>query len=124
MTYPRFRTDWVYVFCLLHGVYWKGQKPKNKGLAESLSVKYGRVVNMSRIGKVPIKIPEKVTVTFKGDEIEVKGPKGLIVLGNSDLIEYEQEGDTIYVKRKKMILGRQGSSMVLGVPCLQTQLRE
>ncbi|GAB6888574.1 50S ribosomal protein L6 [Desulfothermus okinawensis JCM 13304] len=55
---------------------------------------------MSRIGKVPIKIPEKVTVTFKGDEIEVKGPKGLIVLGNSDLIEYEQEGDTIYVKRK------------------------
>ncbi len=63
-------------------------------------VKYGKVGNMSRIGKTPIKIPEKVSVTFKEHEIEVKGPKGLIVLDRSDLIEYVQEGDTIFVKRK------------------------
>ncbi len=55
---------------------------------------------MSRIGKVPIRMPEKVTVNFKETEIEVKGPKGLIVLDRSDLIEYEVDGDLIYVKRK------------------------
>ncbi len=55
---------------------------------------------MSRIGKLPIKIPEKVTVDFKSDAIEVKGPKGMIVLSQHPLISYEVEGDVIYVKRK------------------------
>jgi large subunit ribosomal protein L6 len=54
---------------------------------------------MSRIGKLPIKIPEKVTVNFKEKEIEVKGPKGLIVLKQHELIKYEVDGDMIYVKR-------------------------
>lgn len=31
---------------------------------------------MSRIGKLPVEIPEKVTVEVKGQEITVKGPKG------------------------------------------------
>lgn len=31
---------------------------------------------MSRIGKAPIAIPAGVTVTVKGDEVTVKGPKG------------------------------------------------
>ncbi len=31
---------------------------------------------MSRIGKAPIEIPAGVTVTVKGDEVTVKGPKG------------------------------------------------
>jgi large subunit ribosomal protein L6 len=31
---------------------------------------------MSRIGKLPIKIPAGVTVTFKDDVVSVKGPKG------------------------------------------------
>jgi large subunit ribosomal protein L6 len=31
---------------------------------------------MSRIGKKPVQIPEKVEVSVKGDNISVKGPKG------------------------------------------------
>ncbi len=31
---------------------------------------------MSRIGKQPVQIPEKVTVTVHGQEVTVKGPKG------------------------------------------------
>jgi large subunit ribosomal protein L6 len=31
---------------------------------------------MSRIGKRPIPIPPKVTVTIVGQEVAVKGPKG------------------------------------------------
>lgn len=31
---------------------------------------------MSRIGKQPIKVPEKVQVSIKGNEVSVKGPKG------------------------------------------------
>ncbi len=54
---------------------------------------------MSRIGKLPIKIPEKVSVEFKEEEIEVKGPKGVIVLSQHPLVRYEVEGDVIYVKR-------------------------
>ena len=33
---------------------------------------------MSRIGKKPIQIPEKVEVTLKGDALTVKGPKGTL----------------------------------------------
>ncbi len=33
---------------------------------------------MSRIGKKPIQIPEKVEVNIKGDSISVKGPKGIL----------------------------------------------
>ncbi len=54
---------------------------------------------MSRIGKLPVKIPEKVTVNFKDNEIEVKGPKGQLVLANHKLITYEVKGDLIHVKR-------------------------
>ncbi len=54
---------------------------------------------MSRIGKLPIKIPQKVTIDFRENEIEVKGPKGMIVLSQHPLIKYEIEGDLIYVKR-------------------------
>jgi len=31
---------------------------------------------MSRIGKLPIKVPPNVTVTIKGNDIHVKGPRG------------------------------------------------
>lgn len=34
---------------------------------------------MSRIGKLPIIIPEGITVTLTGNTVEVKGPKGSIV---------------------------------------------
>jgi len=31
---------------------------------------------MSRVGKMPVKIPEKVKVSVAGHEVKVEGPKG------------------------------------------------
>jgi large subunit ribosomal protein L6 len=53
---------------------------------------------MSRIGKKPVAIPGGVTANIEGDTLSVKGPKGTLTLGLSDLIEYKIEGDEISVK--------------------------
>lgn len=55
---------------------------------------------MSRIGKKPIPVPGKVTVTLDGQSVTVKGPKGELarVLPTGVLIQ--QEGDTIVVERQ------------------------
>lgn len=57
---------------------------------------------MSRIGKSPISIPEKVTVTVSTDNVvTVKGPKGeLNEPVNRDLsVEIDEENNEILVKR-------------------------
>jgi len=41
---------------------------------------------MSRIGKLPVKIPDKVTVTFADKNMLVKGPKGQLSMTCSDEI--------------------------------------
>lgn len=38
----------------------------------------GEVLNMSRIGKLPVPIPAGVEVKLNGNEISVKGPKGTL----------------------------------------------
>jgi large subunit ribosomal protein L6 len=53
---------------------------------------------MSRIGKKPVAIPSGVTANIDGDNLSVKGPKGTLTMGLSDLIEYKVEGDEITVK--------------------------
>ncbi len=55
---------------------------------------------MSRIGKLPITIPNKVTVTIDGSHVAVKGPKGELSRVLSNVVTVEQEGDTIIVKRR------------------------
>ena len=52
---------------------------------------------MSRIGKLPIPIPDKVTATIKGQHVTVKGPKGTLEREIPEPIEVKQEGDTIVV---------------------------
>jgi len=54
---------------------------------------------MSRIGKRPITIPSKVTVTINGSHVAVKGPKGELDRVLPSAVTVEQEGDTILVKR-------------------------
>ena len=54
---------------------------------------------MSRIGKRPITIPSKVTVTINGSHVAVKGPKGELSRVLPSAVTVEQEGDTILVKR-------------------------
>ena len=53
---------------------------------------------MSRIGKKPVAIPSGVTANIEGKVLSVKGPKGTLTLGLSDLIDYKVEGDEIIVK--------------------------
>ena len=53
---------------------------------------------MSRIGKKPVAIPGGVTATIDNGTLTVKGPKGTLTLGLSDLIEYKVEDSEISVK--------------------------
>ena len=52
---------------------------------------------MSRIGKKPVAIPSGVTANIADGTLTVKGPKGALSLGLSDLIDYKVEGEEIQV---------------------------
>jgi large subunit ribosomal protein L6 len=54
---------------------------------------------MSRIGKLPIKIPSGVTITVEPDSIAVNGPKGTLSQFTVPGITVTQEGDQIVVTR-------------------------
>ena len=53
---------------------------------------------MSRIGKRSVAIPSGVTANIEGKTLSVKGPKGTLTMGLSDLIEYKLEDGEISVK--------------------------
>src|SRR4028119_1022404 len=55
---------------------------------------------MSRIGKRPITIPNKVTVQIDGQHVAVKGPKGELDRVLPEQVTVEQEGETIRVLRR------------------------
>jgi large subunit ribosomal protein L6 len=54
---------------------------------------------MSRIGKKPITIPKGVTVNIKGDELEVKGAKGVLKTPVPEGITFKVEGETLVAER-------------------------
>ena len=53
---------------------------------------------MSRIGKKAVAIPSGVTATIEDSTLTVKGPKGTLSMGLSDLIDYKIEAEEIQVK--------------------------
>ena len=53
---------------------------------------------MSRIGKNPVPVPDKVTVSFDGLTIKVKGPKGELQRTLPDGVSVSQVDNTIVVK--------------------------
>jgi len=55
---------------------------------------------MSRIGKRPIDIPDKVTVTIEGQKISVKGSKGTLSRELPSGVFVEQQDNTLMVKRR------------------------
>lgn len=55
---------------------------------------------MSRIGKRPISIPDKVTVTIDGQHVAVKGPKGELARTLPKEVEVVQENGTVFVNRR------------------------
>ncbi len=54
---------------------------------------------MSRIGKQPIPIPNKVSVAISGQEVTVKGPKGELKRTLTPVIKVVQEGNNLLVRR-------------------------
>lgn len=55
---------------------------------------------MSRIGKLPVKIPSGVTITVDDSVITVVGPKGTLTELLLDRVAVEIDGDTLTVTRK------------------------
>ncbi len=55
---------------------------------------------MSRIGKRPIPVPDKVTVTIEGQTVTVKGPKGELSRTLPPEVEILREGETVLVNRR------------------------
>jgi large subunit ribosomal protein L6 len=56
---------------------------------------------MSRIGKLPITLPEKVNVTVSGDNmVTVKGPKGELKQLINPLVKIRIEGQQLIVERE------------------------
>ncbi len=55
---------------------------------------------MSRIGKRPIPVPAKVTVTIEGQTVAVKGPKGNLSRTLPPEVEILLEGETVLVNRR------------------------
>lgn len=55
---------------------------------------------MSRIGKRPISIPQKVTITIAEQHVAVKGPKGELSRTLPPEVEVLQEGENLVVNRR------------------------
>lgn len=55
---------------------------------------------MSRIGKKPIAIPSGVTVTINNNELEVKGPKGVLKSPIPEGISFKIEDNTLIAERE------------------------
>jgi large subunit ribosomal protein L6 len=55
---------------------------------------------MSRIGKRPIPLPNKVTVDISGQHVAVKGPKGNLARTLPDKVLVQLEGDILTVTRQ------------------------
>jgi large subunit ribosomal protein L6 len=79
---------------------------------------------MSRIGKVPVVVPDKVEVTIKLPLVTVKGPKGTLSHNLNSLVKAELVGKQVIVKplsEEKESLSQWGtartiiSNMVVGV---------
>lgn len=79
---------------------------------------------MSRIGKLPISIPENVTITYNDSEITVKGKFGTLNLTLPEVIDLSEEGKKLKVGLKdetKKVRALHGlyrtliNNMVLGV---------
>jgi large subunit ribosomal protein L6 len=54
---------------------------------------------MSRIGKIPVKVPGGVKVTFANEVMTVEGPKGKLTQKYHPVIAFEDKGVEIIVSR-------------------------
>jgi large subunit ribosomal protein L6 len=55
---------------------------------------------MSRIGKLPVTLPQGVTASVDGKRVEVKGPKGHLGLAVHERLEIAVDNGAVVVRRK------------------------
>jgi large subunit ribosomal protein L6 len=79
---------------------------------------------MSRIGKIPVKVPQGVKVSFQDNVMTVEGPKGKLSQGFHPVVTFEDKGGEIVVGRlneEKQTMAYHGlyrnllNNMVIGV---------
>ncbi|MDR0642539.1 MAG: 50S ribosomal protein L6 [Treponema sp.] len=79
---------------------------------------------MSRIGKIPVKVPKGVKVSFQDDVMTVEGPKGKLTQKFHPVVTFEDKGEEIVVGRlneEKQTMAYHGlyrnllNNMVIGV---------
>jgi large subunit ribosomal protein L6 len=54
---------------------------------------------MSRVGKIPVKIPDKVKVAVEGTTVRVEGPKGKMTFGFNSVMKVEVDKGEVKVSR-------------------------
>jgi large subunit ribosomal protein L6 len=54
---------------------------------------------MSRIGKIPVKVPQGVKVSFQDEVMTVEGPKGKLTQKYHSVVTFEDKGDSVLVGR-------------------------
>jgi large subunit ribosomal protein L6 len=54
---------------------------------------------MSRVGKLPVKIPEKVKVSVVGNEVKIEGPKGKMSFPFNPAVKVEVKDGQVLVSR-------------------------
>ena len=54
---------------------------------------------MSRVGRLPVKVPSGVTVAVGAEAVEVKGPKGKSSVPVAAVLKIERDGDDLVVAR-------------------------
>ncbi|MDR0876917.1 MAG: 50S ribosomal protein L6 [Treponema sp.] len=79
---------------------------------------------MSRIGKIPVKVPKGVKVSFQSEVMTVEGPKGKLTQKYHPVVTFEDKGEEIIVGRaneEKQTVAYHGlyrnllNNMVIGV---------
>lgn len=79
---------------------------------------------MSRIGKKPIAVPEKVEVSLSANVLSVKGPKGTLTFAHHYEVALKVEGKQVFVEKKGVTKRAQAlwgttakliSNMIVGV---------
>ena len=87
---------------------------------------------MSRIGKQPIVVADKVEVVINGLDVKVKGPKGELAYSFTDFVKIVKEGNSVIVTPKdesntaRAMWGTTRTvinNMVVGVNCVSNIMR-
>lgn len=76
------------------------KKPKKKNWEEKSYAKSGKEVQVSKVGKQPITIPEKVDVQIEGSKVTVSGPMGSLSIATRPEIKVEIQNGQVKVSRK------------------------